>query len=102
MGRHQLAAVRQSDEIALDVARKSEQLFGLLESATFFSDNTGNVVMARRLAWYVLYMRWRYSYPQIAAVWNHDQSTVRAGVLVICDELKFDRELQQKARLLGV
>jgi chromosomal replication initiation ATPase DnaA len=102
MGQHQLAAVRQTDQIALEVARKAEELFGLLESETFFGTNTGNVVMARRLAWYVLFIRWRYSYPQIGAVWNHDQSTVRAGVLVICDELKFDRELQQKAKALGV
>ncbi len=101
MGQHQMAA-RSGDTIVLEVAGKAEELFGLPDGATFFSSNTGNIVMARRLAWYALYMRWRYSYPQIAACWNHDHTTVRSGVLAVCDQLKHDADLQRKAKALGV
>ncbi len=101
MGQHQLAAVRR-DEVVSDVARQTEALFSLPEGSTFYGDAMGNVVMARRLAWYVLCMRWRYSYPQLSQRWGYDQSSIRTGVLAICDELKISADLREKAKALGV
>jgi len=100
MGQHMLALI--GDAIAADVAQKVEELFSLASGSVLFADNTGNVVMARRLAWYVLYVRWRYSYPQLSRIWNFDQSTIRTGVLSIADDLKHNRQLQQRAKVLGV
>ncbi len=76
--------------------------FALRPGELFWGESLGNIVTARRFAWYVLYMRWRYSYPELAERWGYDQSTIRDGVLAMCDCLKFDRDLQSKGRALDV
>lgn len=97
-----MTAARLDNNMAREVAEQVEELFGLTKSATLFANQTGNVVSARRLAWYVLYVRWNFGYSQLEKIWGYDHTTIREGVIAICDSLKHDRDLQQKARVLGV
>lgn len=100
MGRHNLQAGRK-DAVVDEVVARVEELFKLLPGSLYYGE-AGNVVTARRFAWYVLYMRWQYSYPQIADRFGgYDHTTIRAGVLAISDSLKHDREVQRAAAAAG-
>jgi chromosomal replication initiation ATPase DnaA len=96
-------AVRNNSRLADEIAEQVRTLFEIEASEMFNAQNlAGNVVIARWFFWYVLHVRWNYSYPELSALCGFDDSTVRHGVLGLAEQLKTDRELQAKLRLFGV
>lgn len=100
--RNQAAAENRKAQLADEVADEVCALREISKSALLGGGQPGNVVIARWLLWYTLYVRWRCSYPEIEAMTGFDQSTIRNGVLSLGDELRRDAELRKHAAVLGV
>lgn len=79
-------------------------LFELENDGSLFDgmNRAGNVVVARSFFWYVMYLRWSYSTPELGALTRFNHGTIRDGIMNIAEQLKTDRDLQQKAKVLGV
>lgn len=95
---------RQSSELADDVAKQVRGLFEIEAPHLLFdgANRAGNAVVGRSLFWYVMYLRWSYSTPELEALTGFNHATIRAGIMSIAEMLKTDRDLQQKAKVLGV
>lgn len=95
---------RQSSELATEVATQVCGLFEIESWHLMFdgANRAGNAVVGRSLFWYVMYLRWNHSTTELEALTNFNASTIRTGILSIAEQLKTDRELQRKAKVLGV
>lgn len=98
------ARARDNSDLATEISGTVAELFQLEHPALMFdhSTRTGNYVMARSLFWYVMVVRWRHSYPELEAITGFNHGTIRSACLVLGESLKDDRELQAKAKVLGV
>lgn len=92
------AKPRRVDEVVAQVA----EAFGMKPDRLLERTHAGDVVTARRFAWYVLVVRWNHSQAEIGKLMGYDSTTVRTGVMAMAESLKTDRDLQSKARAFGV
>lgn len=90
--------------LATEIAEEVRRLFGIDSWVVMFDGGKrdGNIVMARSFFWYVMHLRWKYSTPELESLTMFDNSSIRIGILRIAEALKTDRDLQQKAKALGV
>lgn len=95
---------RKNSQLADETAAQVAELFGLENISLMFdaTNRIGKYVVARSLFWHVMSLRWKYSGPELMALSGFHHTTIREAILATSEQLKTDRDLQQKARCFGV